>query len=452
MQNRANIGVLRKEKPAKQGGLLNKWWKGQDLNLCTRKRPDLQSGAINHSATLPHRFQTSKKENFTRPVKCAMNNLMKHTGKPPKKSTSRTPVGGKGPGSRGKPLRSKGAEDRKPRHARGDNDRSASRFEGKPAQKDTRNAEARVTARPGSRKPERFEKSRPEKSYSEKSRYDKAGAADRPGRDSRSDIRPARTARPEREKREPRASLGPRANMFGLHAVREAWLNPKRYIHALYLSESAEAQFAPAQELAISRGLERPAPKILSRDDFDRLLGRDVVHQGIALSAAPLEESFLQDILSVAANKKRSVILMLDQVTDPHNVGAILRSACAFGADGVIMQRRHAPELEGVLAKTASGAADHILVAYETNLSRTLEELADAGYVTIGLDEHAEKSLAEIEMPEKSVLVLGAEGDGMRRLIREHCDVLVTLPTRAPIASLNVSNAAAVALYALING
>jgi len=400
---------------------------------------------------------------------------MKHTGKPPKKSTSRTPVGGKGPGGRDKPPRAKGSEDRKPRHARGDDDRSSSRFDAKAPRKDSRSTDTRVTARPGSRSPDRSESAARKPDRFEKPRYDKAGSSDRPKRDSRSESRqparsnaprgdfrsdagPTRSARPDREerapreKREPRASLGPRANMFGLHAVREAWLNPKRYIHALYLTETAEAQFGPALELAITRGLERPEPKILSKDDFDRLLGRDVVHQGIALSAAPLEEAFLQDILSITANKDRSVILMLDQVTDPHNVGAILRSACAFGADGVIMQRRHAPELEGVLAKTASGAADHIPVAYETNLSRTLEELADAGYVTIGLDEHADKSLAEIEIPEKSVLVLGAEGDGMRRLIREHCDVLVTLPTKAPIASLNVSNAAAVALYALING
>jgi 23S rRNA (guanosine2251-2'-O)-methyltransferase len=185
---------------------------------------------------------------------------------------------------------------------------------------------------------------------------------------------------------------------------------------------------------------------------MERMLGRDAVHQGMAISAAPLEDVFVQDIINAGAGKERSVVLMLDQVTDPHNVGAILRSASAFGADGVIMQRRHAPELEGVLCKTACGAVDHLPVAYETNLSRTLEELADAGYTIIGLDEHAPDSLSAIAVPAKSVLVLGAEGDGMRRLVREHCSVLVTLPTQKPINSLNVSNAAAVALYALISG
>jgi 23S rRNA (guanosine2251-2'-O)-methyltransferase len=180
------------------------------------------------------------------------------------------------------------------------------------------------------------------------------------------------------------------------------------------------------------------------------MLGRDAVHQGFALSAAPLEDVFAQDIMSIGAENPRSVVLMLDQVTDPHNVGAILRSASAFGADGVIMQRRHAPELEGVLCKTACGAVEHLAVAYETNLSRTLEELAGAGYTIIGLDEHAEQSLDNISVPDKAVLVLGAEGEGMRRLVKGHCTVLVTLPTRPPIASLNVSNAAAVALYALL--
>lgn len=241
-----------------------------------------------------------------------------------------------------------------------------------------------------------------------------------------------------------RKITGPRPALFGLHAVRAAWSNPAREVQALYITADHAESF-PARA-------DRPAPVIVQKDDLDRLLGRDAVHQGVALATAPLEDVFVQDLIAIGAGKPRSVILMLDQVTDPHNVGAILRSACAFGADGVVMQRRHAPELEGVVAKTASGAAEHIAVAYETNLSRALEELQEAGYSVIGLDEHAEQSLAEIAVPEKAVLVLGAEGDGMRRLIREHCDVLVTLPTRKPINSLNVSNAAAVALYALISG
>ncbi len=250
----------------------------------------------------------------------------------------------------------------------------------------------------------------------------------------------------EKRERTPVKNLGPRPNLFGMHAVREAWLNPKRSVHALYLTAETERIFATWP----TPRTERPLPIPATKEDLERMLGRDTVHQGFALSAAPIEEVFVQDIISIGAGKKRAVVLMLDQVTDPHNVGAILRSACAFGADGVIMQRRHAPELEGVLCKTACGATEHLAVAYETNLSRTLEELTENGYTVIGLDEHADKTLDEIGAPEKAVLVLGAEGEGMRRLVKEHCTVLVRLPTQLPIASLNVSNAAAVALYALV--
>jgi 23S rRNA (guanosine2251-2'-O)-methyltransferase len=408
---------------------------------------------------------------------------MKHTGKPPKNSSNRTPIRaksaskGKAGGPKTAPKSGSG-----PKGAPRGEERTGRHTAQREARKDTRPAKAGTKAgvKSGAKGQGRGEESRSEFRPKDQTKPRSGARTEAPRGTSRGEPRAERGSfdkkphqgkspdykprevrfekprgdkpiREPRAPREPRQSLGPRANMFGLHAVREAWLNPKRYIHALYLSESTEATFAPVLELAISRGLERPEPRVIAKDDFERLLGRDAVHQGIALSAAPLEETFIQDILSIGANKERSVILILDQVTDPHNVGAILRSACAFGADGVVMQRRHAPEIEGVLAKTASGAADHIPVAYETNLSRTLETLKEAGYVAIGLDEHADQTLAEIDIPQKSVLVLGAEGDGMRRLIREHCDALITLPTKKPINSLNVSNAAAVALYALLN-
>ncbi len=159
----------------------------------------------------------------------------------------------------------------------------------------------------------------------------------------------------------------------------------------------------------------------------------------------------MNDLIIATRDQAKSVIVMLDQVTDPHNVGAIIRSCAAFGADGIIMQRRHAPELTGVLAKTACGGVEHINVAYETNLSRTLENLQTAGYFVYGLDERGERSIGEINTNGKSVIVLGAEGSGLRRLVAEHCDELIKLPTQPPIASLNVSNAAAVALYALLS-
>ncbi len=265
--------------------------------------------------------------------------------------------------------------------------------------------------------------------------------------DSRTEF-PRRDDRPAREQREPREPKGPKikADLFGFHAVREAWLNPARFVHALFITESALKEFEPH----IKTSAKRPAPQIVSKDDLDRAFPPGTVHQGIALSAQPLAEQSIMDLIIRGTAKERSVIVILDQVTDPHNIGAILRSACAFGADGVVMQSKHAPEMTGILAKTACGAADHIPVAYETNLSRAIEKLKENHYTVIGLDEHAEKTFGTLPKYDRAVLVLGAEGPGMRRLIREHCDVLVTLPTQKPINSLNVSNAAAVALYALL--
>lgn len=262
----------------------------------------------------------------------------------------------------------------------------------------------------------------------------------------------------------------PKPALYGFHAVREAWLNPQRTIFALYLTDQSKAEFEPVMVEAKRKGLRRPNPQIIDKKQLDKMLSTGAVHQGIGLSTTPLDDIFIQDFIIKAQQQARTVLLMLDQVTDPHNVGAILRSACAFGADGVIMQRKHAPEIEGVLAKTACGATEHIPVAFETNLSRAIEELKENGFFVYGLDEAGYKSIGEIafkpktpfndgkdllkpppqtDLTEKIVLVLGSEGYGIRRLVKENCDELVRLPTSGAIASLNVSNAAAVALYAL---
>ncbi|MCF8496187.1 MAG: 23S rRNA (guanosine(2251)-2'-O)-methyltransferase RlmB [Alphaproteobacteria bacterium] len=240
-----------------------------------------------------------------------------------------------------------------------------------------------------------------------------------------------------------------KASLYGTHAVREAWLNPARRIQALYITPQARGDFEDTIKEAQRQGLKRPSPLQVEKQELERLLPREAVHQGIALACAPLEETGLRDLMILADSGPRALLLMLDQVTDPHNVGAILRSASAFGATGVIMQSKHAPDLTGVLAKTACGAVEHIPVAFETNLSRTLEELKNNGFFAYGLDERGESTIGEIDPAQKSILVLGAEGPGIRRLVKEHCDQLVRLPTGGPIASLNVSNAAAVALYAL---
>ncbi len=231
--------------------------------------------------------------------------------------------------------------------------------------------------------------------------------------------------------------------------MREAWLNPDRTIHALYVTDQSLKGFEPTLKEARDKGLRRPHPAVVDKGKLDSMLPKGAVHQGLGLACAPLEEIFVQDLIIRAAAKTDSVLIMLDQVTDPHNVGAIMRSASAFGADGMILQKKHAPEIDGVLAKSACGAAEHLSVAYETNLSRAIEELKEAGYFVFGLDEHSNKTVRDLKPGGKIVLVLGSEGDGIRRLVKEHCDEVIKLPTQGAIQSLNVSNAAAVALYAL---
>lgn len=233
--------------------------------------------------------------------------------------------------------------------------------------------------------------------------------------------------------------------LWGLHAVRAAWLNPKRHCFNLWVTEAGQAALAEMFASAAELGLERPEPMLSDRGDIDRLLPPSSVHQGVALEVSALGDVQLHEILQ--SETLPDLIIVLDQVTDPHNVGAILRSAAAFGAGAVIMTERNAPTTTGVMAKTASGAAEHVPQIHVVNLARTLSELQDAGYWCVGLAEQGSRDLGALDLSARTALVLGAEGDGLRRLTREHCDELARLPTGGPIASLNVSNAAAVALY-----
>ncbi len=243
-----------------------------------------------------------------------------------------------------------------------------------------------------------------------------------------------------------------RAGLFGFHAVSNAWLNEERDIRALYVTDQGLKSFEPILHEAKTKGLHRPAPIEIDKQSLEKTLPPGAVHQGLALAASDLPETSITDFIIQAKDRQTSRLVMLDQVTDPHNVGAIMRSACVFGMDGMIMQRKHAPFLDGVLAKTACGAVEYLPVAYETNLNRTLEELKDNGYFIYGLDERGEDLTSIKEFPDKTVLILGAEGPGLRRLVKENCDTLLRLPTTGPISSLNVSNAAAVAFYALSAG
>jgi 23S rRNA (guanosine2251-2'-O)-methyltransferase len=214
--------------------------------------------------------------------------------------------------------------------------------------------------------------------------------------------------------------------------------------------DAAAAAIAAAR--AERRGSAEPV-SVLDRAAFERLLPHGAVHQGWALQVEPLEAADLDDVLRAAEiASRRPVIVLLDQVSDPHNVGAVLRSAAAFGATAVIVAEHGAPPPTATLAKAASGALDLVPLVRVGNLVRTLDRLKDAGYWSCGLAEDAPAALAGLDLGPRVVLVLGSEGGGLRRLLRECCDYLARLPTQPAMPSLNVSNAAAVALYELSRG
>ncbi|MCB1514179.1 MAG: 23S rRNA (guanosine(2251)-2'-O)-methyltransferase RlmB [Hyphomicrobiaceae bacterium] len=229
--------------------------------------------------------------------------------------------------------------------------------------------------------------------------------------------------------------------LFGIHAVAAALDNPARRVRRLLATENAERRLAE-QIAARKLAVERVRPK-----DLDRLLGADTVHQGIAIEADPLPEPELADLIARAGATESGPLIVLDQVTDPHNVGAILRSAAVFGAAGLLTTRRHSPPLNGTLAKSASGALELVPVCLVQNLSRAIDELKSAGVRVIGLDGEGETLLEDAPFNGPVALVLGAEGKGLRQLTRESCHHLCRIGTSNLLASLNVSNAAAISLH-----
>jgi len=232
--------------------------------------------------------------------------------------------------------------------------------------------------------------------------------------------------------------------LYGIHAVAAALANPAREIGRLLLADNAEHRLGPA-----IAAREAKSQKVTPRD-LDRLLGADTVHQGALLETADLPEPTLEEL--AAASAASGPLIVLDQVTDPHNVGAILRSGAVLGAAGLIMTRRHSPPLSGALAKAASGGLEVVPVALVANLARALEELGELGVRRIGLDGDGDVTIDAAGFEGAVALVMGAEGKGLRRLTRESCDVLARVPAAGSFASLNVSNAAAVALYAAAQG
>lgn len=222
--------------------------------------------------------------------------------------------------------------------------------------------------------------------------------------------------------------------LFGYHTVREALLSPRRRIARLFATPAAAQKLGP--EIA-AHGLQ---PILVEADAIAARLPRGSVHQGLLAEVKPLEP------IELDALPAQGLILVLDQITDPHNFGAILRTAAAFGVDAVVTTERHSPQLGGALAKSASGALEHVPMCHVVNLARAMEALEDKNYQRIGLDSDASTSLEALDLRRPLALVLGAEGKGLRRLTRENCDSLARLDLPGPIRSLNVSNACAVAL------
>jgi 23S rRNA (guanosine2251-2'-O)-methyltransferase len=233
---------------------------------------------------------------------------------------------------------------------------------------------------------------------------------------------------PRRERR-----TGDVAILFGWHSVRAALENPERRIRRVLVTENGVRRL---EEAGLTEGIR---PEIVRPSEIDRLLPSDAVHQGIYAEADPLPAPEIADI-------PPGLVLVLDQITDPHNFGAIVRSAAAFNAKAIVTTARHSPEATGVLAKSASGGLELVPLVLVQNLARAMQELKDAGYFLVGLDESGEVDLADAPLKAPLGLVLGAEGKGLRQLTRETCDLLTRLDLPGAIKSLNVSNATALAL------
>lgn len=237
----------------------------------------------------------------------------------------------------------------------------------------------------------------------------------------------------------PSQQQGNRTRLWGRHAVLAALANPERVVRKIWGTREALA----ALDLP-------PVLPIVYADvaDLGRLVPSDAPHQGLVAEVDPLEDVWLGDLLQQGEGDQRPLIV-LDQVTDPHNVGAILRSAAAFDALGIVTQDRHSPPESGALARAASGALESVPWVRVVNLARALEEMAEAGFWRIGLTGHATQTLAQAMGTQRIAIVLGAEGEGMRQNTEAHCDELARLPISGKVESLNVSNAAAIALYAV---
>jgi 23S rRNA (guanosine2251-2'-O)-methyltransferase len=246
-------------------------------------------------------------------------------------------------------------------------------------------------------------------------------------------------------RRDPKIRSGGENWLYGLHAVQAALANPRRTLGRAVLTARAAETIG---EKLLSRVRVEPA----DAEAISRLLPAGAVHQGAALEAQPLAGLVLEEVLEQASTASRRVVLVLDQLSDPHNVGAILRTAAAFGVTAVVVQDRHAPPQSGALAKAASGALEIVPYVEVVNIARALDVLAEHGFWRIALAGDGAAPLTEVIPTGDVALVLGSEGEGIRRLVREHCEAAAFIPIARQMESLNVSNAAAVALYELRRG
>lgn len=257
-----------------------------------------------------------------------------------------------------------------------------------------------------------------------------------PPRKDRKFGRPAGHGKRGRDSDRPRHASGDGpVVIYGWHAVKAALENPARRIRRLMATENA------ARRLSEDHVRTKVAPEMVRPEAIARLLSADAVHNGLWLEAEPLDAPDIADLAP------EGLVLVLDQITDPHNVGAILRSAAAFGVKALITTARHSPEATGVLAKSASGALEYVPMVTVQNLARGLAALKDSGFLTVGLDSEGGSDLAALPLSAPLALVLGAEGKGLRQLTRDTCDHVARLDLPGEIKSLNVSNAAALSLY-----
>ena len=227
---------------------------------------------------------------------------------------------------------------------------------------------------------------------------------------------------------------GDRIWLYGKHAVTAALANPDREKHRLAITSADHILYTGDVQT-----------EILERQELETILPKNAVHQGVALQVSPLQEPDLKQIISQTGEE--SVIVALDQASDPQNIGAVLRSAAAFGADAVIVQNRHTPEATAALAKAASGALEQVPFVRVTNLARSMKQLKDAEYWCAGMTADGTQTLVDANLSGRTVLALGAEGEGLRRLTRENCDFLIRIPIINNIDNLNLAATAAISLY-----